>query len=240
MQILCALENMSATGFTGSRLKLKLALEVADAYSANLPKGMDLADEFTYVDDTIRLIVVPRGQAELVDTAEVTLMDQKIVTSVGSCIDRRKKAKDENTPVVALPTDTKHLHLNKTVHDAVAAGVVPAISGSAGDIQEITSVEPRKTVLVEPPAEPFKIEGDYLISGSNVVGIHQLELFADTDVDIVFFLHGANFDEIRLRGPLRLAAVANMATRVRGEFMRDSPKDRHLTCQARPEFYSLG
>ena len=49
MEIICELENMSAIGFTGSLHKLKLALEVADAYARNLQNGMDLSDEFTYV-----------------------------------------------------------------------------------------------------------------------------------------------------------------------------------------------
>ena len=240
MEIVCELENMSAIGFTCSLQKLKLALEVADAYATNLPKGMDLSDEFTYVGDKIKLIVVPRGRTEVVDTPTVSLIDQRIVTSLSICTERRTRANEQNMPAVPLPTDSKHLQLNKTVHAAAAAGVVPTIEGDDGSIQRINSVEPRETTWIEPPPEPVEIEGDYLISGSNVVGIHQLELFEEADVDIVFFLHGANFEEIRFRGPLHLAAVANMTTRVRGTFNRIRPRDRHLTCEGRPEVYLVG
>lgn len=240
MEITCELENMTAIGFTGSLHKLKLALEVADAYAKNLPNGMNLSDKFTYVGDKIALIIVPRGQAEASDAPTVSLIDQGIVTSLSACLDRRTRANEQYIPVVALPTDPKHLQLNKAVHAAVDAGVVPNIAGPDGRIQEINPVEPRNTTLIEPPPEPVEIEGDYLISGSNVIGVHQLELFEDADVDIVFFLHGANFEEIRFRGPLQLAAVANMTTRVRGTFIRIRPKDRRLTCEGRPEVYSVG
>ena len=231
MEITCELENMTAIGFTGSLQKLKLALEVADAYATNLPKSMDLSDEFTYVGDKIKLIVVPRGQTEASGVPTVSLIDQGIVASLSACIDRRTRANEQNMPAVALPTDPKHLLLNKTVHAAVAAGVLPNIAGHDGQMQRVKAVEPRDTTLIEPPPEPVEIEGDYLISGSNVVGIHQPDLFDDTNVDIVLFLHGTNFEEIRFRGPLHLAAVANMTTRVRGTFNRNHPRDRHLTCE---------
>ena len=240
MEIICELENMSAIGFTGSLHKLKLALEVADAYARNLQNGMDLSDEFTYVGNTIKLIVVPRGRTEVVDTTTVSLIDQRVVASLSACIDRRTRANEQNMPAVALPTDPKHLLLNKTVHAAVAAGVLPNIAGHDGQMQRVKAVEPRDTTLIEPPPEPVEIEGDYLISRSNVVGIHQPDLFDDTNVDIVLFLHGTNFEEIRFRGPLHLAAVANMTTRVRGTFNRNHPRDRHLTCEGRPEVYSVG
>ena len=239
MEIVCEFETMSAIGFTGSLHKLKLAFEVADAYAKNLPNGMDLSDEFTYVGDKIKLFVVPRGRTEVVDTPTVSLIDQRIVTSLSICTERRTRANEQNMPAVPLPTDSKHLQLNKTVHAAAAAGVIPTIEGDDGRIQRIYSVEPRETTLIEPPPEPVEIEGDYLISGSNVVGIHQLELFDDTSVDIVFFLHGTNFEEIRFRGPLHLAAVANMTTRVRGTFIRNNPRDRYLTCAGRPVVYSV-
>ena len=240
MEITCELENMTAIGFTGSLQKLKLALEIADAYATNLPKGMDLSDEFTYVGDKIKLIVVPRGQTEASGVPTVSLIDQGIVASLSACIDRRTRANEQNMPAVALPTDPKHLQLNKAVHAAVAAGVVPNIDGHDGRMHRINAVEPRDTTLIEPRPEPLEIEGDYLISGSNVVGIHQLDLFDDKNVDIVIFLHGTNFEEIRFRGPLHLAAVANMTTRVRGTFIRNHPRDRHLTCEGRPEVYSVG
>lgn len=240
MEITCELENMTAIGFTGSLQKLKLALEIADAYATNLPKSMDLSDEFTYVGDKIKLIVVPRGQTEASGVPTVSLIDQGIVASLSACIDRRTRANEQNMPAVALPTDPKHLQLNKAVHAAVAAGVVPNIDGHDGRMHRINAVEPRDTTLIEPRPEPLEIEGDYLISGSNVVGIHQLDLFDDKNVDIVIFLHGTNFEEIRFRGPLHLAAVANMTTRVRGTFIRNHPRDRHLTCESRPEVYSVG
>jgi len=240
MEITCELENMTAIGFTGSLQKLKLALEIADAYATNLPKSMDLSDEFTYVGDKIKLIVVPRGQTEPSGVPTVSLIDQGIVASLSACIDRRTRANEQNMPAVALPTDPKHLQLNKAVHAAVAAGVVPNIDGHDGRMHRINAVEPRDTTLIEPRPEPLEIEGDYLISGSNVVGIHQLDLFDDKNVDIVIFLHGTNFEEIRFRGPLHLAAVANMTTRVRGTFIRNHPRDRHLTCESRPEVYSVG
>ena len=240
MEITCELENMTTIGFTGSLQKLKLALEIADAYATNLPKSMDLSDEFTYVGDKIKLIVVPRGQTEASGVPTVSLIDQGIVASLSACIDRRTRANEQNMPAVALPTDPKHLQLNKAVHAAVAAGVVPNIDGHDGRMHRINAVEPRDTTLIEPRPEPLEIEGDYLISGSNVVGIHQLDLFDDKNVDIVIFLHGTNFEEIRFRGPLHLAAVANMTTRVRGTFIRNHPRDRHLTCESRPEVYSVG
>ena len=62
--------------------------------------------------------------------------------------------------------------------------------------------------------------------------------FAETHVDIVFFLTGAKYHEVRLRGPLGMASVVNMATRMRGRFVRSSPKDRHLTCEELPTLYA--
>ncbi len=185
MEITCELENMTAIGFTGSLQKLKLALEIADAYATNLPKSMDLSDEFTYVGDKIKLIVVPRGQTEASGVPTVSLIDQGIVASLSACIDRRTRANEQNMPAVALPTDPKHLQLNKAVHAAVAAGVVPNIDGHDGRMHRINAVEPRDTTLIEPQPEPLEIEGDYLISGSNVVGIHQPDLFDDKNVDML-------------------------------------------------------
>ena len=238
MEIFCELENMSATGFTGSLQRLSLALELAVAYGATLPKDIELSDMFTYIDGTIRLSAVPRDGTVEIDTPTVELIDQRIFTTLNDCIERRRDANAANMAVVPMSTDPKHLQLNKAVHIAAAAGVVPTIVGADGQNQRIESVDPRRTTLVEPPAEPVEIEGDYLVSGSNVVGTHQLQLFAETDVDIVFFLHCANFDEFRMRGPLHLASIANMTTRVRGKFKRKRPGDRRLTCDDLPEFYS--
>lgn len=238
MRIKCSFENLSRDGFSGSLKKLQLAIDMADSYRNALPSGIGLADEFRYQSDSFQLVVVEKGGTRELDASTLLELDQKIVEATGHCVARRTDANKKNTPIQKLETDSKYLQINKSVHAAVTGGVEPQIVGTNGQLQRINSVHPRDTTVIEPAPEPILFEDDFLISGSNVVGTTQLELFAETHVDIVFFLTGAKYHEVRLRGPLGMASVVNMATRMRGRFVRSSPKDRHLTCEELPTLYA--
>lgn len=238
MFIECESNKFTSTAFYGSWSEFALARAIAVALDGNKPYGVELSDEFFCDGERINFTwIEKKGRSEL-DRESVANLENKLLADLTICTNRRVEAADAGRTIVALPTDPKFLALNKAIHEANGGGVRIFNQPLGGPRLEIESRPPRDVLLINPPEEPEPISVDAVVSGSNVTGAPgQLPLFDDALVDVVYFVRDENYDEVRAQVPLSLASVANLATHIRVECLRNRPEDKYLNAIGEPELY---
>lgn len=222
-----------------SRRELEAVLATAGALEKTAPHNVRLSDEITLTERVFWLAWISKRDNAVLDVDLTSNVDGRIVESLTACLTRRLEARAANRAIQELPCDSKQIALNKAIHEAEARGIqVSRMAAATGEPVAVKSEEPRAVLLVNPREEPLAVKGDFLVSGSNVVGgPKQLLLLEDTLVDVTYFLHEAPYSQIRAKVPLSLAMVKNLATRICGEFIRANPDDTHLTAAKQPDVY---
>lgn len=221
-----------------SRNDLSSVLSTADALEKAAPSNISLSDEITFTGSFFMFSWDEKKGRRRLNSELTKHVEGKILEALTECIDRRLSARKAGQAIQELPSDPKQVALNKAVHEAGGKGLVLARDGIEEREAAVRAEDPRNVLLVKPQDEPLRIEADYLVSGSNVVGgPTQLPLFQDAMVDVTYFLHDAPYSQIRAKVPLGLAAVRNLSTRIRGEFIRAHPEDSHLSATMQPEVY---
>lgn len=221
-----------------SREELSSVLNTADALEKAAPSTVAMSDEILLKESTFEMTWIEKKGGDKLSPDLTHAVDAKIVETLAECMSRRLKARKEGVAIHELPFDSKQTALNKAAHEAEGKGLSLARDGVDEKEAVVKTVDPRQVLLMKPQDEPQRIQGDYLVSGSNVVGgPTQLPLFHDAMVDVIYFLHAAPYHQVRAKVPLGLAAVMNLKTRVRGEFIRAHPDDTHLSAAQQPEVY---
>lgn len=238
MRIRSTKSKHAPTSSVLSRNDLSSVLSTADALEKVAPSNITLSDEITFTGSVFKLSWIEKKGNCTLDSETISLVDGTIVQALTECMSRRLSARKAGLATQELPADSKQLALNKAVHEARTKGIELVRDGVDEELAAVTAEDPRNVLLVKPQDEPLHIEADYLVSGSNVVGgPSQLLLYEDTLVDVTYFLHDAPYSQIRAKVPLGLAEVKNLATRIRGEFIRAHPEDSHLSVARQPEIY---
>lgn len=236
MRMKSSRSKITSTGFVISRDELASVLATAEALDKAAPNNVDLSDEITFSESSFKLSWLERNGSRELDAELVDHVEGNIVEALTECLKRRLDARTAGVAIHELPSDSKLVALNKATREAEGKGVALIRDGIDGMGRTVKTEDPRSVLLVKPEGEPTQIRAEYLVSGSNVVGgPNQLPLFEDAMVDVVYFLHGAPYSQVRATVPLRLAAVMNLATRISGEFTRARPDDTHLTAVEQPE-----
>lgn len=221
-----------------SREELSSVLSTAEALDKAAPSNIAMSDEILLRDSTFEMTWVAKKGGDKLSRDLSRDVDVKIVETLTECMSRRLNARKAGIAIHELPSDSKQIALNKAAHEAEAKGLLLARDGIEEKEAVVKTEDPRQVLLVKSQDEPLRIQGDYLVSGSNVVGgPTQLPLFHDAMVDVIYFLHDAPYQQVRAKVPLGLAAVMNLETRVRGEFIRAYPDDTHLSAAQQPEVY---
>jgi hypothetical protein len=239
MQINGKLSKHTEAASILSRLELKAVLAVADDWEKNAPNNVRLSDEFRLSESTFRFAWISKRENAVLDAELASNVDAGILEGMTSCVTRRVEARAANRAIPELPADARQLALNKAIYEASARGL--AVYRDAAPMRDPVAIEardPRAVLIVRPREEPLVVAGDFLVSGSNVVGgPRQLQLLEETLVVVTYFLHDAPYSQSRANVPLGLAMVKNLVTRIRGEFIRNHPDDTYLTAVAQPDFY---
>lgn len=222
-----------------SRLELEALIAMAAALEKAASNNVRLSDEITLADAVFRFAWISKEDNTVLDADLASEVDRKIAENMTVCSTRRLEARRTSRAIQELPTDAKYLALNRAIYEAeernlkVSRG---AVRGS--EAVTLKPQDPRAVMIVKPKAEPVVVEGDFLVSGSNVVGgPTQLLLLEDTLVHATFFLHEAKYSQIRVQVPLGLVMVKNLVTRIRGTFVHAHPDDTYLTATTQPEIY---
>ena len=224
-----------------SRTELPSILSTADALERAAPSNVILSDKIRFTDSVFELTWIEKNGGKKLSSDLIKHVDGKIVEALTECVGRRLTARAAGLAIQELPSDSKQVALNKAVNEAKGKGLVLARDGVEEKEAAVKSEDPRSVLLLKPHDEPLHIQADYLVSGSNVVGgPTQLPLFQDAIVDVIYFLHDAPYTQICAKVPLGLAAVVNLKTRIRGEFIRAHPEDSHLGAVKQPEVYMPG
>lgn len=228
----------TSTGSVLNRNDLSSVLSTADALEKAAPSNVILADEIGFTGFVFELTWIEKKGGRKLDLESIGLVDGNIVEALTDCMGRRVSARKAGVATQELPSDSKQLALNKAVYEAASKGVELVRDGVDENVAKVCAEDPRNVLLVKPQGEPLHFEADYLVSGSNVVGgPTQLPLFQDAMVDVTYFLHDAPYSQVRAKVPLGLAEVKNLATRIRGEFIRAHPEDAHLSAVRQPDVY---
>ena len=221
-----------------SRNELSSIMSVADALERAAPSNVRLSDSIKFTGSEFDLIWVDKNGGNELNSTLTEHVDGKINEALNQFVSRRMSARKAGLAIQELPSDSKQLSLNKAVNEAERNELVLVRHGVGEKDVAVKSEDPRSVLLVKPQDEPLRFQSDYLVSGSNVVGgPTQLPLFQDAIVDVIYFLHEAPYAQIRAKVPLHLAAVVNLKTRIRGEFIRTHPEDSHIVTVNQPEVY---
>ncbi len=225
-------------GLVLSREELSSILSTAEALERAAPSNVTMSDEILLKDSIFEMTWMAKKGGEKLSPDLTLNIDAKIVETLAECMSRRLNARKAGVATHELPSDSKQIALNKAAHEAAGKGLLLIRDGLEEMEAVVKTEDPRQVVLVKPQDEPLRIQGDYLVSGSNVVGEPaQLPLFHDAIVDVIYFLHDAPYEQVRAKVPLGLAAVMNLETKIRGEFIRAHPDDMHLSAAKQPEVY---
>lgn len=222
-----------------SRLELEALIATAAALEKTAPNNVRLSDEITLEDGIFHFAWNSKDDNSVLDADSSSEVDRKIAENMTVCSTRRLEARRASRAIQELPTDAKYLALNRAIYEAEVRNLKVsrgAVRGS--EAMTLRPQDPRAVMIVKPKVEPVVVEGDFLVSGSNVVGgPTQLLLLEDTLVHATFFLHEAKYSQIRVQVPLSLVMVKNLVTRMRGTFTHAHPDDTYLTATTQPEVY---
>jgi hypothetical protein len=238
MKMKCEITGLVDGCFMVSRSELTSALETAEAMEKLAPKGVVFGDKMVFREGEFHLHwKEARGGAEI-DGDRRRTIEADILRGLTMMQVRRQEAKRNNEPIVEQTHDPKNVRLNQALHNAKANNV--EVMPSAPDAEPIRSVDPLSLLLLTPRPDPRDIDVDEVVTGSNVVGGDvQLSLFNASMVDVVFFVRGATFTEIRVSVPIGKAHVRNLVTRIRVTGTQARPEDTFLTAKDAPFLYMI-
>ena len=240
MQLKCKKSKLKdGNTFVSSRSELAAVLAVAESVAKLAPQGVTLSDEVVFGTNGLKLEWIHSRDGKKVEVKQMRRLEKDISEGLTYCQSRRVDAIRDNRAIHELPTDAKLLALNKSLNEAKGMDCSLHLSEDS-ESDPLPTFDPRDLLLQVPRAEPQVVKANFLVSGSNVVGgTVQLELLGETRVDVVYFLQGAHYQQIRASVPLRLTNVRNLITHIRVRCTLLRPGDSFLTAMDVPTLYEI-
>lgn len=224
--------------FMAWRSELSAVVATADAIDKMAPKGVILSDEIRFENGEFLFHwEEARGGVAISEeqSGSIALAIEEELTKLQV---RRQEANDRNQAITELPKEAKYVALNKAIFEAGAKEL--ELSSGRPNSSPVRPVDPRSLVLRTPNPVAQDMLVDLVVTGSNVVGGDiQLLLFEESLVDVIYFVRGALFSQIRANVPIRLANVRNLVTHLRAQCSRARPDDIFVTATEFPFLYNV-
>ena len=239
MHMPCDTSRVVGNGaFLTSRSRLESLVEVSSALAKLAPKGYSLSDEVRFENGSFKLQWIEARSEEALADADARAAGLAIREGLTRCQQRRIEANALNRAIPELPGDSKFLALNTALFEA--SQLESFLQIERGEPNPLPSYQPRALLLRVPQEEPTGVDVDAVVTGSNVVrGSIQPDLFEESVVDVIYFIQGGLFTQVRASVPLRLTHVKNLATYIRARCTRARPEDNFVTATELPHLYQV-